>query len=416
MLQSMLVSPEAQFTRNEVSTETSYMNVCNRCIGGDEFSQWIEDNGEKGECEFDNRKHGEDNHVVTIKDFAKHVDDYFQKHYTVGEPRFDFEGGGTPAEQNYGDQYDEIIPEELCCEDYVYNAVIENMPDYYKSYQSIAVIEEREREYWLEEKFQQWEDFCETVKHSKRFFNIKEMLNNLFGEEDMHKNGAIKPIYTLEIGQKIFRTRLLDDNSFEERVLRKDVTAEELGAPPSEKAKAGRMNVAFIPTFYAAFNEETAIAELRPIIGDEIVLAEFTLNSELKVFDFTVFDCLDKEEATDNGDIKNTRYDFMRNIQHEISRPISPYQKNLEYIPTQIIAEYLKEHFGCHAVIYNSAMHISDKEETRNIVIFKNSKEFKYGADEMLTLTEYKVEFIENITYATKKDCLEGFPDTIPFQ
>jgi hypothetical protein len=45
------------------------------------------------------------------------------------------------------------------------------------------------------------------------------------------------------------------------------------------------MNVEFIPAFYGAFSEETAIAEIRPSIGDAVCIGVFSLNTQIKVFD-----------------------------------------------------------------------------------------------------------------------------------
>jgi hypothetical protein len=40
--------------------------------------------------------------------------------------------------------------------------------------------------------------------------------------------------------------------------------------------------------FYATFARSTAVAELRPGIGDSIAIGRFTTRVPLKVFDFTV--------------------------------------------------------------------------------------------------------------------------------
>src|SRR5271155_5801883 len=52
-------------------------------------------------------------------------------------------------------------------------------------YESIADVEALERadqeEYWYENRFSfQWKDFCSTVQYGRRFFKIKELLDNLF--------------------------------------------------------------------------------------------------------------------------------------------------------------------------------------------------------------------------------------------
>jgi RES domain len=78
------------------------------------------------------------------------------------------------------------------------------------------------------------------------------------------------------------------DDDFNEGRLQKNPPAE-LSAPPKERARAGRMTVEYIPAFYGAFSEDTALAEMRPSIGDQVAVGEFVLQKTLKVFDFTVF-------------------------------------------------------------------------------------------------------------------------------
>src|SRR5450631_3761711 len=99
------------------------------------------------------------------------------------------------------------------------------------------------------------------------------------------------------------------------------------------------MNVEFIPAFYAAFGRDTAIAETRPGIRDRVAVGEFVTSRKLKVFDFTAF------SRGQGGDwrelVKHTRYDFITQMEDEISKPISPFAKQREYIATQIVAEYL---------------------------------------------------------------------------
>jgi RES domain len=112
-------------------------------------------------------------------------------------------------------------------------------------------------------------------------------LDDLFGKPEEYEGGAIKPVYALKAGQRIFRARILDDEFTFDRLTGNP--AVELGAPPRAKARAGRMNVEYIPAFYAAFSEGTAVAELRPGISDQVAVATFVLQKDIRVFDFTAF-------------------------------------------------------------------------------------------------------------------------------
>jgi hypothetical protein len=157
------------------------------------------------------------------------------------------------------------------------------------------------------------------------------------------------------------------------------------------------MNVEFIPVFYGAFSEDAAIAEIRPGIGEEVAVGEFTSRRSLKVFDFTAF------ARASGGSWKesysHTRYDFINQMEEQISKPILPYEKQREYIATQIVAEYLKEYFGCDAVIFRSSMVRSLSAENRNIVILPRTEPFAGPAPAVLSFEGYEVKEVRNVTY-----------------
>jgi hypothetical protein len=158
------------------------------------------------------------------------------------------------------------------------------------------------------------------------------------------------------------------------------------------------MNVEYIPAFYAAFSKNTAIAELRPSIGDEVVVGEFSLRRRLRVFDFTAFD---RRYRGDRQSVyAHTRYEFISQMQGEISKPISPFERQREYIPTQIVAEYLREHFGCEGVIYASSMHKDESVDNRNIVILNRGVEFVGTESESpLLYSHYVTKEIIDVTF-----------------
>jgi RES domain len=269
-----------------------------------------------------------------------------------------------------------------------------------QNYEEIDAIEKREREEWEERWYEnrfryQWQDFCEKVQYGRRFFQLKEPLDALFGDPKEYERGTIPPLYTLPVGQKIYRARLIDDGLKVEKL--RQNPADELGAPPKELTRAGRMNVEYIPAFYAAFSEETAVAEIRPGIGEQIAIGEFVLQHELKVFDFTAFARADRERWGEA--YAHTRYDFIDQMEGEISKPILPFDRQREYIPTQIVAEYIREYFGCDAVIYRSSMIKVRDKESRNIVFLNRGEAFTGTQSAPLAFSRYTAKEIADITY-----------------
>jgi hypothetical protein len=159
------------------------------------------------------------------------------------------------------------------------------------------------------------------------------------------------------------------------------------------------MNVEYIPAFYAAFSEATAIAEVRPSIGDQVAVGSFALQRDLRVFDFTAFSKVEADKWKDAS--LHTRFDFIRQMEAEISKPILPYEKQREYIATQIVAEYLREYFDCDAVIYRSSMHKGEDVDNRNVVIFYRGDDFIEGARRTVSLSRRYVTTIADVVYST---------------
>jgi len=267
------------------------------------------------------------------------------------------------------------------------------------NFEPIEAARARERadqdEYWFANRYTfEWEDFCKQVQFSARFFGIKERLDELFGKPDEYGEGPVRPLYDLAAGQPVFRARLLNDDLSEEAIQANPSTC--LGAPPVNRTQSGRMNVELIPAFYAAFSRETAIAELRPGIGDIIAVGEFVTRAPLRVFDFTVFE----RRAEDRHRLfDHSRYEFITQMQAEISKPVRPHERQREYIATQIVAEYLQSYFGCDAVIYGSSMQRDQGTEKRNIVVLHREIFIGGEAPGVLSYVSWSLKEIRDVRY-----------------
>jgi hypothetical protein len=349
---------------------------------------------------------------------AGHIDKIFREQYQPGrEEMYATEDSDNPSYRWRGSSLLEILTAELgSSDDAITEAVIENLPDvshadiadgeepFYDStasYERISDVEADERaeehEYWYENRFKyKWDDFRNKVQYERRFFKTKELLDELFGSPEAYEQGSIRPIYALKRNQRIFRARVLD-GSFNEKILRSN-PARELGAPPKESARAGRMNADYIPAFYGAFSAQTAVAEMRPGIGDEVGIGEFILQRDIKIFDFTVF-----SRSAANADlteiINHTRYDFITQMEEEISRRALPSDRQLLYISTQIVAEYLQEYFSCEAVIYRSAVVRDESSENRNIVFLPRADGFVGKDKSILKYDCLQILSVENVSY-----------------
>ncbi|MER9415299.1 RES domain-containing protein [Mesorhizobium sp. M0306] len=251
-----------------------------------------------------------------------------------------------------------------------------------------------------------WQGFQSSILHERRFFNERAIQNltSLFGE--IHKqrtaNGR-SPVYML--GQErpvvIFRARASGDGA-----TRKSIHAEpwkNLGCPPAEKRVAGRMNPSGIAVFYGAFEVETCFAELRPAVGSTLTVANFNLRRPICVLDLTQFTQPQRVNSpfVEGYSHKVAQWVFLEAFQNQISKPISELNSHLDYIPTQVIAEFLtailKMQVGgkdtrIEGIIYGSSQRPSGK----NIAIFGEAAQvFVEHSEEKPEKSGYFGELIE---------------------
>ena len=139
-------------------------------------------------------------------------------------------------------------------------------------------------------------------------------------------------------------------------------SAATLGTPRAGNARWNRMNPAKVPTFYGAFDKDTAIAEIAKkeepirtvgIFYNQIPLKVINLGKISELFVPSLFD-------VDNSEQRMLLI-FLKRFNEEISKPIEVGKEN-EYLPTQKLIEYLKNG-------------ISDTEGSKiNGVIYKSSR------------------------------------------
>ncbi len=223
-----------------------------------------------------------------------------------------------------------------------------------------------------EYKLQDWEAFREHTKHKARYFE--------------HKDNKFSVIKTLEDFKPFFKKMITYSDKLTYRVrpiyeekekedIRKDPSLE-LGKIPKDKLQYTRNN-RFSPIGisygYFAFDKETALIESRVKINDEVGIGEFQLDKSLKLIDFTN-DNLSKylNPFSDNFNIDlYCNSFFVQSFIQDISKPISDDDSLLEYVPTQIMAEYIWS-IGYDGFIFDS----SQKKGGENIVIFGDNPQY----------------------------------------
>lgn len=207
-----------------------------------------------------------------------------------------------------------------------------------------------------------WYDFKTYIKYKNRFFISHPVLDVILKQAE--HNTIIVPTGTI-----YFRARIIDENMFKDHMLFqyydeattevdfksyyshsnlfRGLTKEASFIPPDEnKIQAGRANPKFIRYLYVAEEPITALKEVRPLIFNNINLAEIQVKESLKIANLSVN--IDTDSIEQNFDKYLLSY-----IQGAFSIPTN---KTDDYLPTQIISEYIKN-IGYDGVRFNSSLH-----------------------------------------------------------
>lgn len=259
-----------------------------------------------------------------------------------------------------------------------------------------------------------WEDFCRYVKHESRFtiflryaeyanavpygITDSESMNpkgerffNLLSAFDSCLNEFIKVHDSLF---SIYRGRIAaPDETFEH----KDLTS-----PTQEKTRNGRMSPAGISYFYGAEDPDTCVAEVRPYVGAEVVIATFWNEGPLHLLDLV--DLPPDESIFDQSGydfrIEELIKPFLREFSNEIAKPVMTGFEAIDYVPTQVFSEFIKNNtwgHHIHGIRYKSALRRSGV----SIVLFRGA-EISLGPNRWLEFVDTARQKVTEIHYKTE--------------
>ena len=161
-----------------------------------------------------------------------------------------------------------------------------------------------------------------------------------------------------------------------------------MGKPSVEQSQHGRANPRGIPYLYIASDVKTAIAEVRPSVGDNVTVGSFMVKAPLKVVDLRDPKIDDPFRFGDNLEFVMRYLRFLRRLGSELSKTVTPKEAELEYIPLQYLCEFIRN-CGFDGVVYNSSV-----AEGYNLAVF---------ADDKLECTSTGLYEIGKIEYTLKR-------------
>ena len=170
-----------------------------------------------------------------------------------------------------------------------------------------------------------------------------------------------------QVEKRVRKAQLYRIRAFEltdqdtQSVLKRLDTYQEIGPAPYTTVKQNRMSPAGIPYIYLSNSFKTCAKETRILDGQTVLLGKFALKKPLLLLDLTVESI--SEQEFDTGSIFTEEYnpdmpwikDFLLSFAHEISKPILEENANLDYVPTQLMAEYIRKS-GYQGIIFSSSV------------------------------------------------------------
>ena len=193
-----------------------------------------------------------------------------------------------------------------------------------------------------------WHQISHELAHGRRFFNDTArlffdcLIEEALQAEDPEHLGTPALVTTLDTGTFFYRSRIasgeLEVRSFAENA------AIALGVAPMERAANNRMSPAGVPLLYVSREIDTCIAEVRPSIGDAVVVGRFQSTASLKLFDFTMLSRRLRHAPLsifDPSYEKRSEHRMLLEYLHdEIACPVRA--SDTEYVMTQALAEFIR--------------------------------------------------------------------------
>jgi hypothetical protein len=210
----------------------------------------------------------------------------------------------------------------------------------------------------------EWRSFKYDVKYRRRFL-LAEASPDTIDIRSIVSNSLLEELEeVLPKGTRFHRARLganVDDSG-----LVRPLARSEVGPPPRDKARAGRVNPEGIPMLYVATDSETAVAECRPWKGALVTVTPVTLDREVRLVDLArAPDFADLPFGTTDLEWDLKRERVLQMFGEDLALPVNPETSVIEYVPTQYVAELIRG-AGYDGIRYRSAL-----GNGTNVVLFE---------------------------------------------
>lgn len=347
--------------------------ICHGCVADPYISKEIKKNGStEVRCSYCNSR----KITVPLIELIEPINRMFRIFY-----RGRYDADLYPG-YNLGSSAEEIIAEELKVEsdiaEHLHLALQEKYNDYYDdvgdAYNENYVYKKTDLNSGLLE--QKWDEVKYSLQSQARFFNndVKIFFEKIFsGLDTLQTVDGRNAVTQIDNNTTIFRARKFDSYEEVEKALQHP--EKHFGPPPHHKATSGRMNAQGIPVFYGATTPSIAIAEVRPAVGNYVVVAKFIPLKPLRILEMSALDGLVEVSGSlfdPDMEEKMSTASFLRKLSRKLTLPVSGNSDN-EYLITQAVAEYLSFVCQLDGLSFKSTQQTEEENEKfkpYNIVLF----------------------------------------------
>ncbi len=209
-----------------------------------------------------------------------------------------------------------------------------------------------------------FEDFVKTVRTDRRFIFDGKAGDFL----EAVRKASPNRLSRIGSGKRLFRAQsgsVLDSSEIEGGPGEQPFSAERMVPEPRFIKNGGRANPPGFAYLYLATTIETALAEMRPRLGDSLSVAHFELLREVTIVVCRAgqknYEDILLEENPSSQQIDECVW---TRIGKAFGRPVNQESDSTSYLPTQILAELFK------AMRFDGVAYQSGLERGTNIVLF----------------------------------------------
>src|SRR5690625_1773272 len=274
---------------------------------------------------------------------------------------------------DYGDSLEEVIQDDwnIFSDETNQNTLLFDILNYRKGYEDYLdpyeLYSKHEEAFTYISSSSLWNEFKLSIKRENRFFPDYDLSKEL---KLMLTNKSVN----YQFDYKFYRARIGESS------------IDKMGPPPANKATPGRANPKGIPYLYVANDYETCIAETRPWIGANVTISTLHSEEPINIIDLSTREFLSSPFLAENLSETLQVNNLLNQLSYELSKLVDPFDYDIEYIPTQYLAELIKK-LGYDGLSYKSSL-----GPGTNFVFFYPEK-FNYIANEICNISAINYGF-----------------------